>query len=46
MVIFINTNASVHIQGSVVEVDPQLLFQRLIVFIQPEEINDAFNYEF
>ena len=29
----------------VVEVDPRLFFQRLIVFFQPEEINDAFNYE-
>ena len=27
------------------EVDPRLFLQRLIVFIQPEEINDAFSYE-
>ena len=45
MVIIIKTNASVNIADSVVEVDPRLFFQRLIVFIQPEEINDAFNYE-
>ena len=45
MVIIIKTNASVNIQDSVVEVDPLLFFQRLIVFIQPEEINDTFNYE-
>ena len=45
MVIIIKTNASVNIQDSVVEVDPLLFFQRLIVFIQPEEINNTFNYE-
>ena len=45
MVIIIKTNSSVNIQDSVVEVDPLLFFQRLIVFIQPEEINDTFNYE-
>ena len=27
------------------EVDPELFFQRLIVFIQPEEMNDDFSYE-
>ena len=34
MVIIIKTNASVNIEDSIVEVDPQLFFQRLIVFIQ------------
>ena len=47
MTITIKTNASVNIEASVVEVDPQLFFQRfLVVFIKPEEINDAFSYEF
>ena len=46
MTITIKTNASVNIEASVVEVDPQLFFQRLVVFIQPEEINDPFSYEF
>ena len=36
----------VNIEDRRVEVDPRLFFQRLIVFIQPEEINDAFSYEF
>ena len=45
MVITIKTNASVSIEDSVVEVDPQLFFQRLIVFIQPEEVKDAFTNE-
>ena len=35
----------VNIEDRRVEVDPRLFFQRLIV-IQPEEINDAFSYEF
>ena len=43
--IIIKANASVNIEDIVVEVDLQFFFQRLIVFIQPEEINDAFNYE-
>ena len=43
--IIIKTNVSVNIEDSVVEVDPRLFLQRLIVFIQPEEINDAFSYE-
>ena len=45
MAIVIKTNASVNIEDSVVEVDPRLFFQRLMVFFQTEEINDAFNYE-
>ena len=45
MVIIIKTNASVNIEDSVVDVEPRLFLQRLIVFIQPEEINDAFSYE-
>ena len=45
MVITIKTNASVNNEDTVVEVDTQLLFHRLIVFNQPEEINDAFDYE-
>ena len=46
MAIIIKTNASVNIEDSVEEDDPWLFFQRLIVSIQPEEINNAFNYEF
>ena len=45
MTITIKTNASVSIEGSVVETDTQLFVKILIVFIQPEEINDAFSYE-
>ena len=45
MVIIIKTNVSFNIEDSIVEVDPRLLFQRLLVFIQLEEINDAFSYE-
>ena len=43
--IIIKTNASVDIGDSVVGVDPRLFFQVLIVFNQPEEINDTFSYE-
>ena len=46
MAIIIKTNASVNIEDSVEEDDPWLFFQRLIVSIQPEEINNAFNCEF
>ena len=35
MPIIIKINAFVNIEDSVVEVDPRLFFQRLIVFIQP-----------
>ena len=42
MVIIIKTKIN---EDSVAEVDPRLFLQRLIVFIQPEEINDVFNYE-
>ena len=45
MTITIKTNASVTIEKGMVEVDIQLFFQRLIVFTQPEEIDDAFLYE-
>ena len=45
MVIIIKANVSFNIEDSIVEVDPRLLFQRLLVFIQLEEINDAFSYE-
>ena len=45
MTITIKTNASVNIEKGMVEVDIQLFFQRLIVFTQPEEIDDAFLYE-
>ena len=45
MVIIVKTNASFNIEDSVVDVDPRLFIQRLIVFIQPKDINDAFNYE-
>ena len=45
MVIIIKINASVNIEDGVVEADPWFFFQRLIIFIQLEEINDAFNYE-
>ena len=44
MAIITKTNAFVNIEESVVEVDPRLFFERLIVFIQLEEINDTFNY--
>ena len=37
MAIIIKTSDSVNIKDSVVKVDPQLFFQRLIVSIQPEE---------
>ena len=46
MVITIKTNASVNIEDSVAEVDPQLFFQRLIVFIQPEESIMLLNMRF
>ena len=45
MLIIIKTNASVNIEDSLVEVDPRLFSQWLIVFVQPEEINNTFNYE-
>ena len=45
MAIIIKTNASNNIEDSVVDVDPQSFFQRLIVFTQPEEIKDAFSYQ-
>ena len=45
MAITIKTNASVNIEDSLVEVDTHLFSQRLIVSIQPEEINDAFSYK-
>ena len=45
MTITIKTNASVNIEKGMVEVDIQLFFQRLIVFTQPEKIDDAFLYE-
>ena len=45
MTITIKTSASVSIEGSVVEIDPQLFVKILIVFIQPEKINDAFSYK-
>ena len=45
MVIIIKTNASANIEDSLVDVDHRLFFEKLIVFTQPEEINDAFNYE-
>ena len=43
MTIIIKTSDSVNIKDSVVKVDPQLFFQRLIVSIQPEE--DVFSCE-
>ena len=43
MAIIIKTSDSVNIKDTVVKVDPQLFFQRLIVSIQPEE--DAFSCE-
>ena len=45
MPITMKSKSSINIDTVAVEVDPQLFFQRLIVFIQPEEINDAFSYE-
>ena len=45
MCITIKINASLNIGDIVVKVDPQLFFQRIFVFIQQEEINDAFSYE-
>ena len=45
MAIIIKTKVSFNIEDSVVEDDPRLFFQRLIVFIETEEINDTFNYE-
>ena len=45
MPITMNIKSSVNIDSVTVEVDSQLFFQRLIVFIQPEEINDAFSYD-
>ena len=45
MCITIKINASLNIGDIVVKVDPQLFFQRIFVFIQHEEINDAFSYE-
>ena len=46
MTIIIKTNACVNIEDRVVEIDPRFFFQRLIVFIQPEETNDDFSYDF
>ena len=43
--IIIKTNAPVNIEDNIVEVDPWLFFQSLIVFIRLEEINDASSYE-
>ena len=36
MAIIIKTNACLIIEDSIVEVGPRLLFQKLLVFIQPE----------
>ena len=46
IIIIIKTNASVNIGDRIVEGDSRLFFLMLSVFIQPEEINYAFNYEF
>ena len=46
IIIIIKTNASVNIGDSIVEGDSRLFFLMLSVFIQLEEINYAFNYEF
>ena len=45
MAIIIKTKASNNIEDSVVDVDPHSFFQRLIVFIQLEEIKYAFSYQ-
>ena len=45
MAIIIKTNASDNIEDNVVDVDLQSFFQRLIVFIQLEEIKYAFSYQ-
>ena len=37
--------SSVSMEGVQLQEDPQLFFQRLIIYIQPEEIEDAFSYE-
>ena len=41
--ITIKPNDSDNIKDSLVEADPQLFFQKLLVFIQPEE--DAYSHE-
>ena len=46
IIIITKTNASVNIGDSIVEGDSRLFFLMLIVFIQPEEINYAFNFSF
>ena len=45
MAIIIKTNASDNIEDNVVDVDLQSFFQRLIVFIQLEEIKYALSYQ-
>ena len=39
------TNNSVIIEDIPVQVDPQLFFQRLILFVQNDNVSDAFSYE-
>ena len=45
MAVTIQTKCSVDIGDPTVQIDPQLLFLRLIVFLQHDDIKEAFQYE-
>ena len=45
MAVTMKSNSSITLGDVTVKVDPQLFFQRLVLFIQPEDIKDAFSYE-
>ena len=45
MAFTMKSNSSIALGDITVQVDPQLFFQRLIIFIKPEDIKDAFLYE-
>ena len=45
MAITMKTKASVDLGDVTIQVDPQLFFQRLIIFIQHDNIKEAFSYE-
>ena len=45
MAITMKTKASLDLGDVTIQVDPQLFFQRLIIFIQHDDIKEAFSYE-
>ena len=45
MAVTMKTKASLDLGDMTVQIDPQLFFQRLIIFIQHDDIKEAFSYE-